>query len=323
MAETRKNLLDHFDAEVHDRLKANLEGTRIRLDQMARQFWSLTKFALDEKASFDDKELRFELLKSPISEATRGVYHLATQTSDQGTGPILYRLGHPLGQHVLQRGLGLDTPFSKMTLDVSNHPVRIAPLLPLVGKQGLLHVQKVEVSAFDIQEYLLVTAMTEDGETLDPETSELFFSVAGSSLLSTDNNSNGFEAIRLASEQHVRGTLARNAEENNRHFIEVKNQLDRWAQDMEEAAEKEIKDCKARIRDLERQARQALTMDEKLKLEKETAKLEERKTELRRNLFNIEDEIRVKRKGLIEGLERRLKQKSTISPLFTLHWSIQ
>lgn len=322
MAETRKTLLDHFDAEVHDRLKANLEGTRIRLNQMARQFWSLTKYLLETNATFDDTELRFHLQKSPITDAEPGTYQLATQTSNQGTGSFLYRLGHPLGQFVLKSGMDIVTPLATVQFDVTHHPVRIAPLIPLVGKRGLLQVQKVTISAFETQEYLLTTAITDDGNSIDPETATLLFSVSGRHRQAQSSSEDDHQKLTQAADQHVKGTLSRNAEANNRHFTEVKSQLDRWAQDMEDAAEKEIKDCKARIRELERQARQALTMEEKLRLEKETARMEKQKTDLRRNLFAVEDEIREKRKLLIDGIERRLKQTCEVTPLFSIAWEV-
>jgi len=55
----------------------------------------------------------------------------------------------------------------------------------------------------------------------------------------------------------VRANIARNLEENNRHFTEDRDQLDKWAEDMELAAQRELEDTKRQIRDLQRQSRQA------------------------------------------------------------------
>ena len=39
MRDTRKLLLEHFDEDVHERLKVNLAGTQERLDRIGRLFW--------------------------------------------------------------------------------------------------------------------------------------------------------------------------------------------------------------------------------------------------------------------------------------------
>jgi hypothetical protein len=39
--------------------------------------------------------------------------------------------------------------------------------------------------------------------------------------------------------------------ENNQHFNEARNQLDKWAEDMELAAQKELDDNKRQIRELQ------------------------------------------------------------------------
>ena len=46
MNDTRQKLLEHFDAEVHDRLKINMAQANEYLDRYARMLWALTKHEL-------------------------------------------------------------------------------------------------------------------------------------------------------------------------------------------------------------------------------------------------------------------------------------
>ena len=46
MEDTRRKLLENFDAEVHDRLKINLDKSREYLDRYERMLWSVTQHEL-------------------------------------------------------------------------------------------------------------------------------------------------------------------------------------------------------------------------------------------------------------------------------------
>ena len=67
MQETREVLLKHFDEDVHTRLRANLDETRIHLDRIGRMFWDLTEYELERKASFLPETLSF-ILKCSSSD---------------------------------------------------------------------------------------------------------------------------------------------------------------------------------------------------------------------------------------------------------------
>ena len=105
MRDTRRLLIEHFDEDVHDRLKINVAGTREKLDRIGQMFWAVTRHILSEKACFDDDDFTFQLNHSPISEALPGRYHLISKTRDNMPGQYLYRLSHPLGEHVIAEAM--------------------------------------------------------------------------------------------------------------------------------------------------------------------------------------------------------------------------
>ena len=90
----------------------------------------------------------------------------------------------------------------------------------------------------------------------------------------------------------------------------------------EMAAQKELDDTKRQIRDLQRRSRQAPTIEEQHSLQEEIAKHERKKRTLRERIFDIEDEIAEKRDRLVESLEKRMQQKTTVTPVFTIRWSV-
>jgi predicted nuclease with TOPRIM domain len=91
---------------------------------------------------------------------------------------------------------------------------------------------------------------------------------------------------------------------------------------MELAAQKELEDTKRNIRDLQRRSRQAPTITEQHQMQEQIAALEQSKRRLRQRIFEIEDEIASKRDALVAALEKRMQQKTEITPLFTIRWSV-
>jgi predicted nucleic acid-binding Zn-ribbon protein len=88
------------------------------------------------------------------------------------------------------------------------------------------------------------------------------------------------------------------------------------------ATQKDLDDTKRQIRDLQRSSRQAPTIEEQHSLQEEIAMFERKKRTLRERIFDIEDEIAEKRDRLVESLEKRMQQKTTVTPVFTIRWSV-
>ena len=323
MHDTRKILMEHFDEDVHERLKVNVVGAREKLDRIGRMFWGVTKNALDENAEFDDSVFAFNLKKSPIPGVSTGRYHLISKTTVNTPGEYLYRLSHPLGEHVLTETKAYPCPLAEVTFDITGHPTLISVVEQLKGKTGWLSLQHLRIDSFDSEEFLLFSAVDDQGKNIDQETCEKLFNCSGvvSKQLITINGQ-AVKRLEADGQRHAQATIARNLEENNRHFSEARDQLDKWAEDMEMAAQKELDDTKRQIRDLQRRSRQAPTMEEQLGLQEEIAGLERKKRTLREKIFDIEDEIVDKRDRLVEALEKRMQQKTTSTPVFTIRWRV-
>jgi hypothetical protein len=78
--DTRQLLFEHFDEDVHQRLRLSLADARAQLDRVGRRFWSLTRFMLDGKARFDEAALAFDLDRPPREDISRGRYHLISKS---------------------------------------------------------------------------------------------------------------------------------------------------------------------------------------------------------------------------------------------------
>jgi len=323
MEETKQLLLDHFDEDVHTRLKVQLDDAHAQLDRFGKQFWTLTQFILRDLARFEEQNLCFNLEPSPIQNASPGTYHLISKDKPNVPGEYLYRPSHPLGEHVIEQGKVCATPDASICFDISNHPTRIAMVEQLKGMKGWLTLQLLTIESFRREEYLLFSGFDEKMQTLDPEVCEKLFNchaqVCGNGC---SLEGSPFERLEGDAKQHVKATISRSAQENNRFFHEERERLDRWAEDMVIASEKELADTKAQIKALNRQARLATTMEEQKELQRRIADLEKTKRRQRRKIFDVEDEIEAKRDHLIDRLEKRIGRKTEVTPLFTIQWEV-
>lgn len=322
MADVREKLLEHFDEDVHARLRAQLDATRRQLDRMTRLFWMLTQYVLHEHAQFDDRQLRFDLTRSPSERIRTGQYHLISKDSPNVAGEFLYRLSHPLGEHCVAMGKAAETPLAHITFDITNHPTRVAMVEQLKGRHGWLALQKLTIDSFDCEEYLLFSACDDSGTPVDQEACEKLFGCAGTATPLDALPDAIRQRLQGDAERHVRATIHRSLETNNAHFRDEVARLEKWAEDMQVAANKELEDTKNQLKALSRQARQATTVAEQHELQEKIRKLEQQKRQQRQRLFDVEDEITAKRDKLIDALEARMQQKTRIEPLFTVRWSV-
>ena len=263
----RTALIEHFrDEDVHQRLRLQLVDAQAQLDRVGRRFWSLTRFMLDGRARFDDAPLIFDLEHPPRAEIRKGRYHLISKSHPRsGTGAdedggetrgvFLYRLSHPLGEHVVDAVKTLSTPPERVGFDVTNHPTRLHVVEAMRGRYGYL-TTRLAIDACEREEYLLFSGFDEAGESLDQDTMEKLIGCAGRTIDDGDGGSAIPEAAEQSldheSQRHTQATVSRSLDQNNTHFNESREKLQRWADDMVLSAEKVLLDTNEQIKALRR-----------------------------------------------------------------------
>jgi hypothetical protein len=322
LADTRHKLLEYFDEDVHARLRHRLGDARLYLDQVSRMFWDTTRFVLAGRARFDDAALSFDLQRPPMADVRVGRYRMISKDHDNVTGEFLYRLSHRLGEYVVRTAKGLDTPPAAMAFDITQHPTRIALVEALRGRAGWLALQLLTIRSFEEEEYLLFSAFDDHGAALDPEVCEKLFHCAGRVTPLVELPSQAQARLKAEMQRHAQATIHRSLEANNQFFREEQERLDRWADDVVQAAEKGLADIKAQLKALNRQARQAINTEEQHRIQVQMRELESRQRQQRRQIFDIEDEIYQKRDALINALEKRMRQTTHSDVLFTIRWVV-
>ena len=76
------------------------------------------------------------------------------------------------------------------------------------------------------------------------------------------------------------------------------------------------------IKSAKTNAKKVVNLDEKLAAQRTIKDSEKKRNEMRKKLYDAQDEVDVKKDTLLEKIEAQLKQKSKVEPLFTISWKI-
>lgn len=337
MQDTRRQLMENFDADVHDRLRIQLQDTRAHLDRFSRRFWDLSQHVLKGKVWFDNERLHFDI-KPPRpadmpADVPTGRYHLISRNqpndpnslavNDPSLDGHTYRLSHPLGEWVVHTAKQSDTPVQRLVFDTQMNEARITVVDQLRGQSGVLILQKLTVDSFEKQEYLLFSAMNDQGKSLDQETCEkLMESFARTDIDALQLPTAIVQRLQAEAKRHASATISSALETNNQHFIEARDRLDRWAEDMVQGVEQALRNTREQIRVTQREARQATTLADQQVIQERIAKLESQQRRQRQEIFDVEDDVKDKREQLIDQLTQRMTQRVHAENLFTVAWSV-
>jgi len=320
LRDTRQKLLENFDAEVHEKLKVNLKESEAYLDTYTRWLWDATKYYLGDHADFAEHEYSFTLKNNPFpnEQIDPGPYKIGKNIDDAH----IYRPGHPLAQKILGEIKAKPADDSEITFDYSTNSTIITILEPLVGKSGILKVSNYTVEAFEAEDSVIVSAIDELGNTVDGEIAKKLFSIAARDVKATTVSPEEKTKLDELENQTIAMVSGRIAERNSEFFDNEVDKLDKWAEDMKKALELDLKKLDVDIKISKTNAKKILNLNEKLKAQRGIKDMEKKRNEMRKKLYEAQDDVEGRKEKLIGQVEAQLKQKSKIEPLFTIRWKV-
>lgn len=329
IADTQKTLFEHFDEDVHQRLKFELADTQSRLDAVGQRFWKLSQHIIADRACWDEAQHNFALAKPPSDTIAAGRYFLISKNKrsielspEDEHGHYLYRLSHPLGEWVLEQAKQKSLETAEIAFDLSKHPTRIAAIEALKGKSGYLCLSRLRIQSYEEEEYLLFSAFDHEGKSIDQETCEKLFQCGGSHSGIANFEPAIHERLNQEAKRHAEATISLSLESNSKHFRDACERIEKWAEDVIKSAEKALDNAKAEIRALRREVRLANTLEEQHEIQEKIRDAEKRKRRARNRINEVEDEVEEKRDQIITSLENKLSQKTELETLFTIRWRI-
>lgn len=319
MVKTRQLLLENFDEEVQDKLRVSAEESRAALNRHERMLMDLTKTALHEHAVFDLDG--FTLTKPPTPELVGielGRYELPRRDGEAH----LYRLSHPLATWVVDHAKKQQLSGARLLFDYDKYGTQLSTLKAYRGQTGWLNISLLTVDALGQQEqHLIVTATTSDGAALAEDDPEKMMRLPAQ-VKSTEIFNAGNDALKNDMETREQKLLQEINQRNLGYFGQEVEKLDAWADDLKLGLEQEIKIIDDEIKVVRKTAATSPTLEDKLLHQKHQRELEIKRTKLRRDLFDRQDEIETQRNGLISQLELQLEQQVHTQTLYTIEWEL-
>jgi ERCC4-related helicase len=324
MQDTRAKLLEHFDEDVHSRLRISRDQTEEQVDRFGQWLWKLTQYELQDCADFSSEGYSLELKKLPEGIDGSGIplgrYRLITQKD--GTVEHHYRIGHPLAEKLIERAKTRHLPVNEVVFQYDSRDKKVSLIESLRGKSGWLKLSVLCVEALEKEEHLIFAGSTDEGKILDQETCMKFFSVPGTIGQELQLPSGIVEQLCSCVESEKAKVIGEISQRGKEYFVSEMDKLERWAEDLKENLEQELKELDKEIRATKKEARQATDLDAKVSLHKKAKDIERKRNEKRRSLFLAQDEVDSKKEQLISEIEARLRQKMEVQEIFTLRWEV-
>jgi superfamily II DNA or RNA helicase len=310
LAETRDQILSHFDAEVQERLRVHRDAAKAALDTRQRWLLDLLRFELDGQATFQPDEPALELHGQHL--------HLDWRVAE-ARGLTFLSQDHALAQAAVATALDRELVPACLHLRLPERG-RVSRLEHFVGSRGWLAVERWTATGLAVDEHLLTVAVTDEGEVLDAELAERLWELEGEVGPVHGNPldvllQGGLDAQALVRLDALRQHQARLLDEESA-------KLSRWADDEKHALRLDLDRLDAEIQALQRQVRQVVPLEEKLALRRQERDLDRQRTDKRRALYEAQDRIDAARDRLLDDVERALQGRVERVRVLVVGWRI-
>ena len=318
MDDTRRKLLEHFDAEVHDRLRVSLVESREFLDKATEQLWRVTTHVLDGFASIDSPNRSFTLTSVPpfAPNAEAGRYRL---TREEDASAHKYRPQHPLAIAVVQHAAGVTTSDCELTFNYAGWGLKAEQLAPLVGKAGSISVDHLRLEGLESEDHLVLAGVSDDGVHLTTEQIRRLFDLPATPRSTTSGRTSFVDGLAT---ERLNALLLDISTRQGTWFDEEIEKLDRWAEDKRTGLRADLKEHDENLKALKREARLAPTLPDKLALQKKIKQLETAREDAWRAYDAQAREIETAKESLLDDVQKRLNVTQSIDRVFTIRFTI-
>lgn len=322
--ETAKTqLMEHFDAEVQERLRVKNASATLHRNRFQNLLWWLTKGELGSCADFADESFEFTLRGLPASILSEGIQlgEYCLPSSRKKDGIHHYRVGHTLAEQLI--ATARDRQLQPQVLVFHYNPQRKITLIEnLLGRSGWLQLRLVSIDSLEPEDHLVFSGVQDDGSPLDPDACAKLFEVLAEEVGPVELPGSFGESLEKAYKLGIQEVAGATKERNKKFFDDEIEKLENWASDLKEGLEAELSEQQKVISATKREARQALDLATKLELHKKIAELERKRNEQRKRLFDNQDKIEKQKDELLSSVEAKLKVGICEKLLFTIRWQV-
>lgn len=317
---TKKQILEELDEEVQEKLKIQLRDSEDFLNKYEEWLWKVAHYHLIPYADFIPNEARFILKTNPFpkEDICLGEYKLGKPIEHS----LNFRMSHPLAQKILETYKTKNLLPSELVFDYTNHPTKISVLEGLVGKSGSLSLDLLTLEAFEVDDYLVCSGISDSGAALTDDEAFRLLSVSGK----INKENIAFEKrdqLRKLYQTKKEAILGGLNQKNGKIFDEEMDKLDKWADDKKTSLKVALKDLEDEIKELKKEIKQSSNLPEKIKLQKKKQALDKKYDDSWKEYEAAQKEIEKNKDSLIEKIEKKMNQKIFEGNIFEIRWVVK
>lgn len=345
-ARNKEEIDDEFDrlqAELDEQIKADVVDARSKLmgffDQDVVRILKNRKETIDRVMSEFEERLitiaRAELPDAKFSKHTDGSPVFTVDGETWTTGwPLadeqnwkFFRLADGnLASTLVESAKRRTLPLARLTFDYSAYQNGVlANVQRHIGRSGWMRVSRLAVrTANQTVEHLLVSVIADDGEVIDDETVDRLFLVpaTASTELGLVPPAGEIDATEAAA---LKRRLDEAEQVNAEFLAKETDKLDAYADDLEKAADAEIKTLEDEIKAKRKEMRSTagLSVADKIEMQRAIKKLEGQRDDLMLSKFQRKKDIRKEVEDILDSVQASLKLTPGRTPIFTIRWELR
>ena len=286
----RARVFNGLDPHVQDRFQRYSEQAQDAFNSFERMFMGLTRYELRTMADFEDEHV-FKLDPAPEEGIETGLYFYKT---DRVPHARQYKYAGELAEYVRRNAKSANTPPAKLTFSLAGSERVASDVKRLAGQSGTMVVQQVtfpmKAGATDMSEsYIVAAGETDDGQRIDTETCRNILELTVTNVHEqpvelTDSISTFLQQQIADRHTEVKGR-------NTETYLDKKDLLERQYKDKIVEYEMKADKLEAKVRDLQKQERQATDASERLRIASEVQVLRKKVRALNREKYDLEDSM--------------------------------
>ena len=308
--ETRAKLIEHFDEAVAERLKGRREASNANLDTFQRRLLALVG------AEWPDAVIdghRF---------THRGeAYTLDWREAESGAATF-FRLGLTAADAMVDAAQARALPPADLTFDLGAYAGQLADATSLRGRRGTLVAGVMAMTSLKERAELVIVMADDADRLVAPETAARLLLVPAHAAPCAVPEDDLHAILATPLEAELAERRARAGREDQSFYAEEQAKLDAWADEAKAAGRLDIDAMGREIKALKAEARRAVGLEDKLRLQREAKALEARRRTRQMALYDEELRIEAEQETLLDRVEALLAMDMQWRPLMAARWAV-
>lgn len=312
----RQSILENFDEEVSIRLSDCQKNTISSLDTFSQ--WMYYFFLIHGAERVEPLDMWRFKYKSP--DGTTKTYNLKWKEAETA-GDIFLRKEAPFFKAWLAEAINAPLSPVNILFDTSKSKRKISFFDSHLHMKGLLSIDKMSYDGLGEEEHLVFTVTTKDKTKLDEDLINRLLEIPATITGPCPKESAAFSKQR-SKNLYKQQTQIEKA--NKQYYLNECEKLDAYSEDLKNGLERDIKELRKEI-SVKRKAFKASTnlpLKEMLDLKDEINKLEKKRKEMQRDLYDKQDAIDDENDRLQEEIRKKLEGKIVTEHIMTISFEV-